>query len=214
MGEKGSGRSCLGVLFEAVELRRRPLRRGVELVDERLGRALKLARLEVEAHRLGVRVEVGVRIVRERRRRVDHGFGAVGEAHLGGALVGGEPRFGQVAVGKVHGQPRLRLVVHLAATAAEAVDGAGAARGVSGKRLELRLSGGGACGRRLVKLERRGGSAQEGEQGSRDLLGHVKQVTVKCETSHGSTSVAKTSDRLDEYPGTGRKKILNLFLLH
>ena len=179
MGEKGSGRSCLGVLFEAVELRRRPLRRGVELVDERLGRALKLARLEVEAHRLGVRVEVGVRVERERRGRVDHGFGAVGEAHLGGALVGGEPRFGQVAVGKVHGQPGLRLVVHLAATAAEAVDGAGAARGVSGKRLELRLSGGGACGRRLVELERRGERGKEGEQQGRHMTVKRRSVTVK-----------------------------------
>ena len=28
----------------------------------------------------------------------------------------------------------------------------------------------------------------------------------KCEMSHGSTSVARTSDRLDEHPGTGRGK--------
>ena len=31
---------------------------------------------------------------------------------------------------------------------------------------------------------------------------------MQCEMSHGSTSVARTSDRLDEHPGTGRGKTI------
>lgn len=114
-----------------------------------------------------MRVEVSVRSVGERGRRVDHWLCARLDRHVGGTLVCGHTRLGEVAVSEVDGEARLLNVVHLAAACVKLLNRCSRTRVVGGPHeLELHLAGSCTVRRGVVGLE----------EGHRKACGCVHQL--------------------------------------